>query len=52
MPVEGLVPPFPMVPLPPTYPLLLTLPLPFIELVMAEMVIVATKTISPLVMET
>ncbi len=50
--VEGLVPPFPIVPLPPIDPLLLTLPLPFIELVLVEMVVVTTKTISPLVMET
>jgi hypothetical protein len=50
--VEGLVPLLPMVPLPPIDPVLLTLPLPFIELVMAEVVIVATKTISPFVMET
>jgi hypothetical protein len=50
--VAGLVPPFPMVPLPPIDPLLLTLPLPFIELVLTKVVVVATKTISPLVMET
>jgi hypothetical protein len=41
-----------MVPLPPIDPLLLALPLPFIELVLAKVVVVATKTISPLVMET